>query len=74
VRESPARSTRRRWTRRRERPGPSPQPAAGTAPQGPGSEQTILSVHDEAGQSVGAYETRYDIRRGYGEDRTIIQP
>jgi hypothetical protein len=34
----------------------------------------VLALRREAGETLGAYETRYDVRRGYGEERTIILP
>jgi len=37
-------------------------------------EPSVLAHRREAGETLGAYETRYDIRHGYGEERTIIRP
>jgi len=34
----------------------------------------VQGTRRERGQRLGAYETRYDIRRGYATDRTIIRP
>jgi hypothetical protein len=34
----------------------------------------VLGRRREAGQTLGAYEARYDIRLGYGAERTIILP
>jgi len=34
----------------------------------------VLVLRREDGQTLGAYETRYDIRHGYGKERTIIRP
>ncbi|HEY8469079.1 MAG TPA: hypothetical protein VIL18_05525 [Longimicrobiales bacterium] len=60
------------WTGRGSRPlarrgGALPLRRAPAAP-------VVQGTRRERGQRLGAYETRYDIRRGYATDRTIIRP
>jgi len=72
VHERPGHPARRRWPRRPGRRGPAPRPPtqASRTPEPP----PVLGRRREAGQTLGAYEARYDIRLGYGAERTIILP
>lgn len=71
VHQPPDASARHYRTRRDRRRG-RPQRTRAQRPRR--IRPAVLAAHRQAGQSLGAYETRYDIRHGYGEERTIIRP
>lgn len=69
------------------RPTPSPQPyepSTGQADRGERVPPPTAAGHapgiaegsdrDETGRLCGPYETRYEVRRGYGTSRRIIRP